>query len=190
MTTPCAPREPALAGFSPSRPRRSPDHPVRCREHVGGHHHHSPNPRRGSHPRGVVSRRPSQWYRCRSAARKRPPGLRFGVGYRCLLKLGARYYDPTLARFTQPDPAHTCGGYAYAGDDPANNTDPTGRSCVAAGLAGGAVGFVVGAVAASPADIPTVGLASVAVGIDVGINTGLATYISCELAGLLSSWGL
>jgi RHS repeat-associated protein len=106
------------------------------------------------------------------------------------LKLGARYYNPTTARFTQPDPAHTCGGYAYAGDDPANNTDPTGRSCVAAGLAGGAVGFVVGAVAASPADIPTVGLASVAVGIDVGINTGLATYISCELAGLLSSWGL
>ena len=106
------------------------------------------------------------------------------------LKLDARYYNPTTARFTQPDPAHTCGGYAYAGDDPANNTDPTGRSCLAAGLAGGAVGFVGGAVAASPADIPTVGLASVAAGIDVGINVGLGAYISCELAGLLSSWGL
>jgi RHS repeat-associated protein len=43
------------------------------------------------------------------------------------LKLGARYYNPTTARFTQPDPAKTCGGYAYAGDDPVNNVDPTGR---------------------------------------------------------------
>jgi RHS repeat-associated protein len=54
------------------------------------------------------------------------------------LKLGARYYNPTTARFTQPDPAATCGGYTYANDNPTNYTDPSGRSAtcdIAAGLA-------------------------------------------------------
>jgi RHS repeat-associated protein len=41
------------------------------------------------------------------------------------LKLGARYYNTTTGRFTQPDPAATCGGYAYAGDNPTNFTDPS-----------------------------------------------------------------
>ena len=44
------------------------------------------------------------------------------------LKLGARYYNPITGRFTQPDPAATCGGYSYASANPANFTDPTGRS--------------------------------------------------------------
>ena len=127
MTTPCCDANVCWPGFSPSRPRRSPDHPVRCRDSVGGHHHRSSNPRRGSHPHDPGSRRASQWYRCRSAARKRPPGLRFGVGYRCYLKLGARYYNPTTGRFTQPDPVALYGGYVYAGDNPTNFTDPTGR---------------------------------------------------------------
>jgi RHS repeat-associated protein len=127
MTKPAHGASPRLAGFSPSRPRRSPDHPVRCRDRVGGHHHRSSNPRRGSHPHGPGSRRASQWYRCRSAARKRPPGLRFGVGYRCYLKLGARYYNPTTARFTQPDPSgQEPNNYNYASCNPANYTDPTG----------------------------------------------------------------
>jgi RHS repeat-associated protein len=43
------------------------------------------------------------------------------------LKLGARYYNPATGRFTQPDPIATYGGYAYAGDNPTNFTDPTGR---------------------------------------------------------------
>jgi RHS repeat-associated protein len=161
MTTPCCDANVCWPGFSPSRPRRSPGHPVRCRDSVGGHRHRSSNPRRGSHPHGPGSCRASQWYRCRSAARKRPPGLRFGVGYRCYLKLGARYYNPTTARFTQPDSAHTCGGYSYASDNPANATDPTGRdsnwfgelsqaadllnACFATGAVAGAYGGLVGA---------------------------------------------
>jgi RHS repeat-associated protein len=82
-----------------------------------------------------------------------------GVGYRCYLKLGARYYNPTTGRFTQPDPPHTCGGYTYAGEYPANNTDPTGRDfwgtapqiasdayfCVGMGLLGAGVGALGGA---------------------------------------------
>ena len=40
------------------------------------------------------------------------------------LKLGARYYNPSIGRFSQPDPAQTCGGYAYAGNNPTNFIDP------------------------------------------------------------------
>jgi RHS repeat-associated protein len=41
----------------------------------------------------------------------------------------ARYYDPQLARFVSEDPAGLDGGinqYAYVGNDPVNNTDPSG----------------------------------------------------------------
>jgi RHS repeat-associated protein len=50
-------------------------------------------------------------------------------------KMGARFYDPLMGRFTQTDPAfHPCSEtgqgtgnlYGYADDDPVNNTDPTG----------------------------------------------------------------
>jgi RHS repeat-associated protein len=49
-----------------------------------------------------------------------------------LYKMGVRYYDPNLGRFTQLDPAgHLLdllqgNRYGYAGDDPVNNTDPSG----------------------------------------------------------------
>ena len=47
--------------------------------------------------------------------------------------LGARYYDPTTTKFTQPDTidrlADPTNGnlYQYAAANPCNNTDPTGR---------------------------------------------------------------
>lgn len=37
-----------------------------------------------------------------------------------------RYLDPTLGRFTQLDPSSQSPGYAYAGDDPINDSDPSG----------------------------------------------------------------
>jgi RHS repeat-associated protein len=58
------------------------------------------------------------------------------------LKLGARYYNPTTARFTQPDPAALYGGYTYAGDNPTNYTDPTGRDFIT-NIIGIAVGAVI-----------------------------------------------
>ncbi|MFI6434851.1 RHS repeat-associated core domain-containing protein [Streptomyces sp. NPDC050759] len=42
-------------------------------------------------------------------------------------KMGARYYDPQLGRFTQPDPSgQEKNPYLYAGGDFINNSDPTG----------------------------------------------------------------
>jgi RHS repeat-associated protein len=52
-----------------------------------------------------------------------------------LVKFGARYYDPTVARWTQMDPlgqgsrsacAIACNPYTYAADDPINKADATG----------------------------------------------------------------
>ena len=50
-----------------------------------------------------------------------------------LYKLGERYYDPSIGRFTQRDPAGTCGlntgrRYSYANDDPVDNVDPSRRA--------------------------------------------------------------
>ncbi|MFI8445312.1 RHS repeat-associated core domain-containing protein [Streptomyces rochei] len=44
-----------------------------------------------------------------------------------LYKMGHRYYDPTLGRFTQPDPSgQETNPYLYAAGDPINNMDPSG----------------------------------------------------------------
>jgi RHS repeat-associated protein len=49
-----------------------------------------------------------------------------------LLKLGERWYNPKTGRFTQQDTIERVGDpaqgnrYAYAADNPVNNTDPTG----------------------------------------------------------------
>jgi RHS repeat-associated protein len=44
-----------------------------------------------------------------------------------LYKMGARYYDPQIGRFTQPDPSgQEKNAYLYAGGDFINNIDPTG----------------------------------------------------------------
>jgi RHS repeat-associated protein len=48
------------------------------------------------------------------------------------LYLQARYYDPTTAQFLTRDPLEDETGqpYSYAGDDPLDNSDPTGLFCV------------------------------------------------------------
>ena len=40
----------------------------------------------------------------------------------------ARFYDPATGRFLTPDPLG--GGYAYAGDNPVNRVDPSGRAAL------------------------------------------------------------
>jgi RHS repeat-associated protein len=44
-----------------------------------------------------------------------------------LYHYGARYYDPTIGRWTQPDPAASLPEYAFAEDDPVNNMVPSGE---------------------------------------------------------------
>jgi RHS repeat-associated protein len=54
------------------------------------------------------------------------------TGHASLVKFGQRYYDPTVGRWTQADPAdtslnlHGWNQYDYAGDDPVNGVDPSG----------------------------------------------------------------
>jgi RHS repeat-associated protein len=57
-----------------------------------------------------------------------------------LYKIGERYYDPALARWTQKDPMlqafspREASAYGYVGGDPVNRTDPTGtHACDQAG---------------------------------------------------------
>jgi RHS repeat-associated protein len=49
-----------------------------------------------------------------------------------LYKMGARYYDPTLGRFTQVDPVEggSCNNYDYGCGDPVNNDDLDGTRCL------------------------------------------------------------
>jgi RHS repeat-associated protein len=76
-----------------------------------------------------------------------------------LYKMGHRYYDPQLGRFTQPDPSgQETNPYLYAAGDPINNSDPTGlysiddfksdvgfvgSTATIGGVIGGGIGSVV-----------------------------------------------
>jgi hypothetical protein len=42
----------------------------------------------------------------------------------------SRYNEPTTGRWTQPDPLGGLGDYTFAGDDPINGADPSGKSLV------------------------------------------------------------
>jgi RHS repeat-associated protein len=65
---------------------------------------------------------------------------RFAAGYfdssTGLYKFGTRYYNPGFGRWSQQDPVRghladptSLNRYLYAGDDPVNFTDPSGRDC-------------------------------------------------------------
>ncbi|RIJ69975.1 hypothetical protein D1871_20310 [Nakamurella silvestris] len=85
---------------------------------------------------------------------------RYATGYTDthtgLTKIGARYYDPTQGRFTQPDPSgQEANPYLYAGGNPTTYNDPSGLGipfweAAAAGIIGGIVGAAVGVFTEDP----------------------------------------
>ncbi|WP_435888016.1 RHS repeat-associated core domain-containing protein [Streptomyces niveus] len=104
-----------------------------------------------------------------------PPGqptYRFAGAYADptgLYKMGHRYYDPNLGRFTQPDPSgQENNPYLYAGGEVDHYTDPTGLFSfadavgVVVGTAAGAIGAgLVGAACLGTAGVACVGTAVV-----------------------------
>jgi len=67
------------------------------------------------------------------------------------VKVGARYYDPAIGRFTSRDSDITQSAYVYCNGDPVNLTDPSGHgpSDILAGIGGAivAVGATLAGVA-------------------------------------------
>ncbi|MGV9282854.1 RHS repeat-associated core domain-containing protein [Streptomyces sp. NPDC003730] len=99
-----------------------------------------------------------------------------------LYQMDARYYDPGLGRFTQPDPAgEEQNAYLYAAGDPVNHTDPTGTSllgCIGGGLSvlGGAISTGAGIASAigsgglsTPASLAAIGTGIGLVGAGIGM---------------------
>ncbi len=69
-----------------------------------------------------------------------------------MYKFGTRYYNPGFGRWSQQDPLRgqlndptSLNRYVYAGDDPVNLTDPSGRDafeCIMGLIAGWFAGFL------------------------------------------------
>lgn len=101
-----------------------------------------------------------------------------------LIKFGARYYNPTLDRFTQPDPSgHETNAYAYAGNNPITNTDASGLSFWdAVGIAGLIVGAVVAVAVTGGVGGPLVAAgfsaaAATETAAGIGVSAGVAADI-------------
>ncbi|GGZ88203.1 type IV secretion protein Rhs [Streptomyces plicatus] len=113
-----------------------------------------------------------------------------------LYKMGHRYYDPTLGRFTQPDPSgQEENPYLYASGDPVNNVDPTGLfdwkslavGVVTAAAVGAAAG-VVGLACAGTAGVACVAAGSVTAGLWGGAaGGGTAAALGVDTEGAVMS---
>ncbi|MFJ8754605.1 RHS repeat-associated core domain-containing protein [Streptomyces sp. NPDC102441] len=110
-----------------------------------------------------------------------PQPYRFASGYQDptgLYHFAARYYDPNIGRFTNPDPSgQEENPYLYASGDPVNNIAPTGLfdwKSVAV-TAGAAVGIGAAALVVGAACGATAGAACVAAGaVTAGLWGGAA----------------
>ncbi|WP_436986032.1 RHS repeat-associated core domain-containing protein [Streptomyces sp. enrichment culture] len=104
-----------------------------------------------------------------------------------LYKMGHRYYDPSLGRFTQPDPSgQETNPYLYAAGDCINRTDPTGMislGCIGSGLQllGGAVALGAGIASAIGSGGLSTPASVAAIGGGIGlIGNGLSTVDACQ----------
>ncbi len=115
----------------------------------------------------------------------RSDGSSGGGGDCGLVKVGARYYDPAVGRFTTRDTDLSQLPYVYCSGDPLDLADPTGMGQVVAALT--LVGAILGgavAVAFAP-EIATVGVAYFAVSAILGILGGTAggAYLGSKIEG-------
>ncbi|NKI40789.1 RHS repeat-associated core domain-containing protein [Streptomyces physcomitrii] len=137
-----------------------------------------------------------------SSTEKIAQPYRFTAGYQDptgLYHLQARYYDPALGRFTQPDPSgQEQNPYLYAEGDPVNRIDPDGLFSFSDILDTGSdiFGVVSGCVAgisaaAETGSIAYAGAVGGAVGAGVGsaVGAGAAVVGSCALGGTAGYYG-
>ncbi|AKZ58924.1 hypothetical protein SAM23877_5879 [Streptomyces ambofaciens ATCC 23877] len=108
--------------------------------------------------------------------------------------MGHRYYDPTLGRFTQPDPSgQEQNPYLYADGDPVNRIDPGGlwdwgkfaSKTVGTAVAGGAGGCAAGALGSiwtGPGALAGCGIGAATGGVG-GAVTGAIDYTWSEVFG-------
>ncbi len=110
-----------------------------------------------------------------------------------LYKVGLRYYQPRLGRWTQQDILENYGNpaqgnrYAYAGDDPINATDPSGASpegaAIGAGIGGTLAAYLGGALVAAGC-VGTFGLSCVAAAVvTAGLYGGAGAAVGAKLGG-------
>jgi RHS repeat-associated protein len=100
-----------------------------------------------------------------------------------LYKFGARYYDPSLARFNQMDPSgQEANPYAYAASDPINNADPTGLDFLGIGADDWiSIAWVVLGLAGGPEDAILLGIVSIFG--DNAIDAAYSLYASFIIGG-------
>ncbi len=105
-----------------------------------------------------------------------------------LYKMGHRYYDPTLGRFTQPDPSgQEKNPYLYANGDPINNTDPTGLLSLGGIFdAAGWAGIVGGALTGDTSEVRAQAAGLIASAGVFGLCEGGAALISAPAGGSLA----
>ncbi|BFO18468.1 hypothetical protein SHKM778_48560 [Streptomyces sp. KM77-8] len=131
--------------------------------------------------------------------RDRPQPYRFAGAYADatgLYKMGHRYYDPSLGRFTQPDPSgQEANTYLYADGDPVNKTDPDGLAAldwlgVAGDVAQGAIHLAQGDTRALWGDVAgfVAGAAALAVCESIMIGGAPATAGASAVYGQAVCW--
>ncbi|MET9221546.1 RHS repeat-associated core domain-containing protein [Streptomyces sp. NPDC003300] len=104
-----------------------------------------------------------------------------------LYKMGARYYDPTLGRFTQTDPSgQETNPYAAFGGDPVNHTDPNGTDLLEDVVGG--VSSILGGVGAISALYLGAPYAAEAAGLALGVLS--VGVLAVAAGGFLIGYGI